>query len=98
LDKTHEIDIKLVSGPAQAQTATVPIEPEYQEALIEQLRKSETTLIPSCCHDALAIRARKERLALLPLLRRSDPALISALPIDLRQHRLQLRCASRPRR
>lgn len=62
-DKTSEIELKLVSGPAQAQTATVPIDPEHQEALMEQLRKSEPTLpgaFAACCDNPLAARARTE--------------------------------------
>lgn len=55
-EKTAELDIKLVSGPAQHTTSTLPLS---AQELAEILAEAETNKMTLCCDSPLAQVARK---------------------------------------
>jgi pSer/pThr/pTyr-binding forkhead associated (FHA) protein len=55
-EKTAELDIKLISGPAQATTTTLPLS---ASELAEILSEAETNKVTLCCDSPLAQVARK---------------------------------------
>lgn len=54
--KTAELDIKLMSGPAQAPTAELPLS---EAELVDILAEAQRNKAPSCCDSPLAQVARK---------------------------------------
>lgn len=62
-EKTAEIDIKLMSGPAQATTATMPLSPQELAEIFSEAERNKVTL---CCDSPLAQVARKGAWAYCP--------------------------------
>jgi pSer/pThr/pTyr-binding forkhead associated (FHA) protein len=69
-DQTNELDLKLVSGPAEASTVELELSQDQQDAITEAvaLRKQLVTARtvapsappPECCDSPLAAKAREE--------------------------------------
>lgn len=55
-EKTRELDIKLVSGPAQANTSTMPLSSVELADILSEAAQNKVTL---CCDSPLAQVARK---------------------------------------
>jgi pSer/pThr/pTyr-binding forkhead associated (FHA) protein len=55
-EKTAELDIKLISGPAQATTTTLPLSASELAEILSEAEKNKVTL---CCDSPLAQVARK---------------------------------------
>lgn len=61
---TQELDIKLMSGPAQASTVNDEMSPVERDEIIALVRAERSTTVrpvPACCDDPLSARARKEK-------------------------------------